>query len=329
MTFSQQWPGNASQKSEGFGRSWHKLGGPSNSNVEMRKLEDSTLSTRTGTDIGSLEDQEVTRGGFAGWLQKNWRCKLITLIVMLLVVTTLIVFGWFFWPRFPTITVLSLKPDVNGTNGGNFQFSIPKSAGKNYNYVTIKLNLKMELSVYNPNIFDLELEDIGIEAFLEFNATEIAKGKKISEFDPPLAPIVGEPPQADPNYKQGTNALIGTSHSSNLVFPSKQNKTFVMDFMLSYTPDKNTGLLADNAFKELLGVCGMTLPRQRPAHITYNAKSVVGFFKNFGYKPTIPGNVNIKCPIDDDKLIMLQQYPKEHPGATAEEILLATQYKSK
>ncbi|KAJ3101075.1 hypothetical protein HDU97_001657 [Phlyctochytrium planicorne] len=307
---------------------------PNFEDVRHSKLLENTQigmkTTRRGAN-GAAEGEELAnankrqslldRSKLRGCLPRSPLFRIICLCVVVAILAVLCVFGYFFWPRFPEIKVLAIN-DAGGVNLSAYEFKLPADANGNLNRIEIRLNLLMNISVYNANLFDLQVEEINLNAFLEFNRTEIDKARKPSDIKPPLAPLIGPAPVGrDPNYKQGPNYQIGSSTKKSVVFPAKQTKIFEMNFVLLYKPDPQLGLLEDDAFKEFLGVCGITQSRPRPAKVTYDATSTVSFLKSFGYKPSLPGSILIKCPVGDDILIDLQNYSQTHPDAPASEVL--------
>ncbi|KAJ3101073.1 hypothetical protein HDU97_001655 [Phlyctochytrium planicorne] len=262
--------------------------------------------------------------------EKKRKCTLVPTkmwhwIVLAVVATFVVVFGvigYFFWPALPQIRVNEIIESAAKNSVSAYSFSLPADANGNYNRMQISLSLRMNLSVYNPNLYALNVELVDLGAFLNVNETAIKIGLQPKDIKPDLTPIIGPAPVGrDPNYLPNMTPKLGSGNKTNIVFPSRQNVTFEMDFLLSYTPDTQLGLLLDPTFKEFCQVCGITTSRGRVAKVSYAATSTVSFLKSFGYKPQINGQVSISCPIASGYLEDLVNYSTSHPNATAQEII--------
>ncbi|KAJ3115921.1 hypothetical protein HDU96_010867 [Phlyctochytrium bullatum] len=273
---------------------------------------------------GSRADKRksIDRSKFRGCLPRSPLFRIICLVVVLAILAVLVVFGWFFWPRFPQIQVLSITNESGGVNVSAWEFTIPKSAGGNLNKLSVKISFLMNVSCYNDNLYDLKVETINLDANLFINTTEIKKVRQPSQLKPDLRPLIGPAPLNPPaNYVQPDLIPIGKGDKKDIVFPSRQNRTFLMNFTMTYTPDDAVGLLEDNAFKEILGVCGITSTYTRLARITYVARTTIGFLTTFGYKPEVNGQVLLKCPVDGSIFDNMINYYNANPNATAQEII--------
>ncbi|KAJ3214157.1 hypothetical protein HDU67_002017 [Dinochytrium kinnereticum] len=280
------------------------------------------------------DDKKSDAGPFAasfdgGFVEEKRRrcyphkpCHWIVLAVVGVAVLTFGLLGYFFWPALPEIKVNYIN-EFSGLSSSAFTFKIPEQYNKNLNKMEITLNLKMNLSVYNKNLYDLKVEMVDLKAYLNINETRIKGGQKPKDLDK-LTLFVGPPPVGrDPKYIPSLNPLLGVGNKTSLVFPARKNMTFEMDFILSYTPDPQLGLVEDPTFMEFCDVCGITndVVQERPAQVSYHAISTVSFLKSFGYKPDISGNIMIKCPIRGDYLENLFNYASANPNATATDII--------
>ncbi|KAJ3214158.1 hypothetical protein HDU67_002018 [Dinochytrium kinnereticum] len=219
--------------------------------------------------------------------------------------------------RFPQVNVLEIR--TSDLNLSAFEFSLPKEAGGNFNRVSIKMNLKMNISCFNENLYDLNVDSISLNANIEVNATALRSAQDPRQLK--LEQFIGPPPVGrDPNYKPSLSRPIGTGSRKAIVFPSKQNKTFEMEFAIQYTPDPQLGLVEDPTFAELMNVCGVT-GRERSARISYTAQTTVSFLKSFGYKPEISNSILIKCPLDKGTLNDIFSTAQTQPNLTAAEIV--------
>ncbi|KAI8848474.1 hypothetical protein BC829DRAFT_394086 [Chytridium lagenaria] len=248
--------------------------------------------------------------------EKRAQLPLICLVTVVAVLAVVATFGYFFWPRFPQVTVLEVRS--NDLSVSAFEFSIPKDAQGNFNKLTIKMNLKMNISCYNDNLYDLKVDAINLAANIEVNSTALRSSMDTRKLG--LEQFIGPPPVGrDPNYKPALSRPIGTGSRNTIVFPSRQNRTFEMNFAISYTPDPQLGLVEDPTFAELMNVCGVT-GRERPARISYSAQTAVSFLRSFGYKPEIASSILIRCPIDKDTLNSIFDEARK-PNATVSEII--------
>ncbi|KAI8832692.1 hypothetical protein BC829DRAFT_408393 [Chytridium lagenaria] len=260
-------------------------------------------------------DSLMDRSRLRGCLPRSPLFKIICVAVIVAILVVLAVFGYFFWPRYILKAFYCFLFST-------FLLGGVSSAKGNLNKIKIKLNLLMNISCYNENLYDLQIEEIALDAWLIANDTLIAQAQNPKDFKPPLEPLIGPAPVGrDPNYVQKSRIQIGKANKTSMVFPSRQNKTFPMNFELSYEPDPQVGLLEDKAFKEFMSVCGITSPRKRNTRIEYTARSTVGFLKTLGGSRNFPGVAIISCPINDAFLTNVFNYYNVYPNATAEEIL--------
>ncbi|KAI9318301.1 hypothetical protein DFJ73DRAFT_786466 [Zopfochytrium polystomum] len=232
-----------------------------------------------------------------------------TIRIVCLVVTTIIlvaagVVGYFFWPRFPNVKVMSINlSDISNS----FAFSLAPNS-TNLNTVTVQLKLTMNISVFNDNLYDLNVDELLLSAYMLVNKTEISKHASPASLN--IQSIIGPAPSnPDPNYVPSYSPKIGTGKREGLYFPMKRNVTFNMEFLLSYSPDSEVGLIKDPAFAELMNVCGITSNR-RPAEIGYVARSTVGKLSVIGYNPTIQNSVFIRCPVSEVQVEQIQGDPR-------------------
>ncbi|KAI8832200.1 hypothetical protein BC829DRAFT_449039 [Chytridium lagenaria] len=224
----------------------------------------------------------------------------IAAIILGIMIAVIVPIGWVYWPRFPEIRVLNLTLAEDGT--GAYEFSLPSNASDNLNYLEARIRLNMQVSIFNPNAYDLELERLDINANLNCNKSEIERGRPPSSFD--LERYIGPAPKnTDASYVPTFDPSIGTgSRGGGLTFPSRVNLTFALNFTLVYSPDRRVGLLKDPAFAELLQVCGISRPVPRPARVSYDAVSTVKSLSRLGYFPRVSSSVLIRCPASDEQI---------------------------
>ncbi|KAJ3098060.1 hypothetical protein HDU96_000156 [Phlyctochytrium bullatum] len=248
------------------------------------------------------------------------RAWFITAVVAGLLIVLLVPVGYIYWPRFPEIRVLNLTLSDGGQDA--YSFTVPANASNNLNYMSLKIRLNMQVAVYNPNVYGLDLEKLDINAILNCNKTELDRGRPPSSLR--IDSYIGPPPnRTDPNYEPKYDATIGqaTRDGGGLNFPSRTNVTFAMNFTLEYTPDRELGLLKDPVFGELLQVCGVTRSIGRPARVSYDAVSSVKALSRLGYYPRVASAVLIRCPATDDQINAVITEAQKGSGKNIIEIL--------
>ncbi|KAH6560680.1 hypothetical protein BASA60_000551 [Batrachochytrium salamandrivorans] len=158
------------------------------------------------------------------------------------------ILGFFLFPRFPSLKVLDIQviPDSNQLS------SNPDGVG-----LIVKLAMAMNVSVVNPNRYHLKIETIDLSAMLQPNVTQLS-GISLGTGAAPLAPVAG----------QGVQIGSG-QHPTPIIFPPKQNTTFILNFNLSYV---TTDLLED-------------------------ADAKIAFLRLFGFTPAFEDDIRINCPL--------------------------------
>ena len=215
--------------------------------------------------------------------------------------------------RLPDISIDSIT--LNDIVGA-FQFSENPAYPGNLNKMTIQLNVKMNVSIYNPNRYNLQVAFIDMKAYLYVNTTTLEKENvnpvvlNLQKYVGPVVPPVAGSPEYVGNpedYEPATMPQIGFSnYSSLLILPSRQNISIPMVFTIIYKPDPVVGLIKDPAFAEVLNVCGV-LGRKRAMNIQYvTTSTMTGFLKGLGYQPKFSGNVGIICPVTVDQISAVQ-----------------------
>ncbi|KAI9324246.1 hypothetical protein DFJ73DRAFT_917476 [Zopfochytrium polystomum] len=231
---------------------------------------------------------------------KNGRivCGVVTGVLL----AGLAVVGYFFYPRFPAIQVLSISKD--GANA--FEFVQDPQYPKNFNKVTYRMRLAMNVSVYNSNLYDLHVDLIDLQAYLMVNTSAI-KAEGVSPATLGLEKYIGPAPSnPDPSYVASTTPQVGTATTTTrLTFPARANTTFQMSFQFAYAPDPVVGLVKDPAFAELVNVCGR-LGVARPALLAYAARTDVAGIKRVGVRPVVGGEIRVRCPASKAQLALLE-----------------------
>ncbi|KAI8850961.1 hypothetical protein BC829DRAFT_441851 [Chytridium lagenaria] len=187
--------------------------------------------------------------------------------------------------RFPSIKVLSVEIGNGRAGAANagVSFSLPQGS-TNLNNVTVKFNLRLNISCWNANAYNLKIDLIDLDTFLAVNQTALARAPSpltlgsLTAIVPPVRP--------DPNYRPNFSPKVGTGNRTIIQFPSRKNVTFAMNLVVEYTPDPNTGLS---------GI-------QRLPSSSMSAVFWVAILERFGYRPSISDTITINCPIAPDEI---------------------------
>ncbi|KAJ3203783.1 hypothetical protein HDU67_009937, partial [Dinochytrium kinnereticum] len=213
--------------------------------------------------------------------------------------------------KLPSIKVLSVEVgNRNGNQAGGVadgvSFTLPPGS-TNLNQITVRFNLKLNISCWNANAYNLKVESMDLETFLAVNQTAITRAGSPATLGSLTALV--PPVQVDPNYKFNFLPKVGAGNRTAIQFLSRKNVTFLMNLMVEYTPDPKAGLLRDPAFAELLNVCGI-IGRPRPAKINYVSTSRVAILQKLGYTPTLSDSININCPVspEDISTLLTEQF---------------------
>ncbi|TPX78375.1 hypothetical protein CcCBS67573_g00375 [Chytriomyces confervae] len=218
-------------------------------------------------------------------------CGSVTAVVLI----TLGVIMYFFMPRMVGNYVNGVSGDAKG-----FKIMYPND-NKNLNEMTLSSAFEMNISLYNPNIYDLKLDalDLTVNLAIDTNVWKTERAK-------PLAGVVGYDGQkligkplftAPDNYVPNYNPQVGTAQYGVLNLPSKANVTFVMTLNFVYSPDKYLGVLKDPTIIDIAAACGVSTGKTRRIALRYAAKATIGAFKSLGIYPTTQSGGSIDCPL--------------------------------
>jgi hypothetical protein len=146
--------------------------------------------------------------------------------------------------RYPNIAVESVT--LNQLAGGAYEFAENPQYPKNLNAISVKLNLRMLVNIYNPNPYPLTVSNIDISANLFVNTTIIEKEnvKPITlSLEQTVGPVLPPPAGVSTNgYVPSTLPRIGFSkYTEILELPSKNNISVPMLFTLQWSPDPVVG----------------------------------------------------------------------------------------
>ncbi|KAJ3081702.1 hypothetical protein HDU99_004952 [Rhizoclosmatium hyalinum] len=231
---------------------------------------------------------------------KSKKGRLICGGVTLVVLIVLIVILYIFIPRYPEIRVYGIDLSQIGKSGSAYSFTFKDPNVKDLNTMNFKMNMSMSLGTYNPNPYDLSVDEINLSAFMNVNQTVVYDPQKTYPltFFSSILEKVPVPKNIPVGYYGNNNSQVGSASYGKIVFPSKGVVNFTMTFLLDYTPDQTLGLLNDPTIREIASVCRITdrTGKTRPMRIGYNAQSVIGALKPIGFIPTLSATIGINCP---------------------------------
>jgi hypothetical protein len=96
---------------------------------------------------------------------------------------------------------------------------------------------------------------------------------------------------------------IGTGTFGAMTFPRNVNRTFIMNFTVSYTPSADRGALNDPAMNEIIQLCvdaPDTRFGRRTSLITYQATAGLRPLSSIGLAPKLGGSIRINCPFQGE-----------------------------
>ncbi|KAJ3077054.1 hypothetical protein HDU98_009455 [Podochytrium sp. JEL0797] len=238
---------------------------------------------------------------------KNKKHRMICGGVVLVVLIALAIPAYFYWPRFPEIKVISIN--VSNIEKGAFNFTTPGNNG-NLNQMSISMDMMMNVSTMNPNLYGLTVDTIDLTAFMMVNKTYVYdrirythsltsfNSLRVAVDNTGLPPNAADIPAGSP--RPSNSSQIGTAKVDGIYFPSNQWVNYTMMFHLVYTANPYTGLLEDPTVMEIADACGITSlykPPGRPMRIHYEATTTISMLKPLGYAPSVSNDIMITCPI--------------------------------
>jgi hypothetical protein len=202
------------------------------------------------------------------------------------------ILGFLFFPRFPEMKVSS----INVAPGNSFTLT-PVDLTKEELDFKFELNMIMNISVRNVNSYHLKIEAIDLSAFVMANASQLNQvipfpaEQLFSRIDP------DRPRVTEQNRKQ----KIGTGlRNEAIVFPPGQEIFFQMNFLVSYSANKQFKTVSDPALNEIIQLCVAPpiLPpgQNRTTQIRYEALTDIAALRWLPFKPSTSGDLNINCP---------------------------------
>ncbi|KAI8615978.1 hypothetical protein BC830DRAFT_1119980 [Chytriomyces sp. MP71] len=226
--------------------------------------------------------------------------RIICAVVTLLVLIVMAIILYFFLPRMPMNYVNYVYENVEG-----FKLQYTDSS-QNINTATFAANFSMSVSIYNPNIYALNLDGLSLNVNINVNQSAVYNSLTsktlISVVGAQGVQKVGPPPNpsTDPSYLGNMNPAIAFARTGTLNLPSHTNTTFNMTLQFSYTPDPQLGVLKDPAVLELANACGVTSRKSETRYmsLTYTAVASIGALKSLGFNPTTVSNGFFACPFN-------------------------------
>ncbi|KAJ3270757.1 hypothetical protein HDV01_007449 [Terramyces sp. JEL0728] len=265
---------------------------------EDRKSFESMHSQKAMTN----DRKKPTKRYMYGCIPTNPKSRKICLGItaMLLVVLGVVLF--LFFPRFPDMHVnnIQLVP------GNSFKLSPVTNVNGQINF-SFQLDMIMNISVSNSNMYHLKVDAIDLNAFIMANATEIN-----SQNPSPAESLLGAtaPTRIFVN-NANMQQKIGNGTFGSIIFPPGKTTTFMMNFTVFYSPNQALGATNDPALNEIIQLCvsdpNVPAGQNRTTIIKYQASTPISIFTAVGYTPNIQNQLNINCPFQGQEKTKLIQ----------------------
>jgi hypothetical protein len=227
-----------------------------------------------------------------GCIPVNKRSRYICIGSVSLVVLILGIVGFIFFPRFPEMRVQS----INVAPGNSFSLT-PVDLTKEDLDFRFELAMNMNISVRNNNMYHLKIEAIDLTAFVMANASQL---NAVVPF--PAETLFSRVLDTRVRItEQNRKQRIGTGNRKEpIVFPPGQEIFFQMQFLVSYSPNKEFKAVNDPALNEIIQLCVAPpiLPpgQNRTTQIRYEAQTDIAALRWLPFKPGTSGDININCP---------------------------------
>ncbi|KAJ3253831.1 hypothetical protein HK103_007692 [Boothiomyces macroporosus] len=237
-----------------------------------------------------------------GCIPTNSRSRNVCLGITAVVLLALGVVLYLFFPRFPDMHVnnIQLVP------GNAFKLSPVTNVNGQLNF-SFQLDMVMNISVTNSNMYHLKVDAIDLNAFILANATEIN-----SQDPSPAESLLGATAPTR-IYVNNSNMQqkIGNGTFGSILFPPGKTTTFLMNFTVFYSPNQQLGATNDPALNEIIQLCvsdpNVPLGQNRTTTIRYQANTPISIFTAVGYTPSIQNQLNINCPFQGQAKVKLIQ----------------------
>lgn len=217
----------------------------------------------------------------------------VCLVITGLVLVTLGVLGYLFYPRSPDMKFEGI--DLKSSNS----YKLSNFDKANPNNFSFSMDMVMNVAVQNTNWYHIKVDSIDLQAFLMANGTLINEAIP----SPAHALLTSSEPRVwvtSENFK----SLIATGKHGPITFPQGVTVKFNIPLRIQYTPSPTLGLVNDPAFNEIVQLCvdvpsnlsDRDLAKARKTTITYQADNSVGLLRFIGFTPTQSGSFQINCP---------------------------------
>ncbi|KAI9332017.1 hypothetical protein DFJ73DRAFT_66394 [Zopfochytrium polystomum] len=229
-------------------------------------------------------------------------CFMTTLGIIGLTVALLVLF----LPAAPEIKILAMDLDHKE---GAFEFLPDPEDPTNPSKMTVRLNIDMNITIKNNNLYGLNFESLTFEALVVVDPVLVKETKSevyalLTKYIPP-AQVNG----TDPAAKIDEEITVAKANVTDVLVPSKTEKEVFIDFQLEYKVEEKIGLANDLVVAEMLNVCGVVGKNgtAKATKLKYTIKGVVSGLKAIGYAPAVPGVASIRCPASTAQIAKMTQ----------------------
>jgi hypothetical protein len=260
---------------------------PKQPQMQMHNVSKTDEKNKGGLDFE--DDEKEYKTCMYGCIPTERKPRYICLGSVGLFVLLAVILGVLFFPRFPEMKVLDLRPI------GDNPFKITGLENGLTKNFTVQLDMTMLISVINYNRYHMKVDSINLDAFIIANITELNKGAGASQ-------LVGGTGARKVFTTDQASVKIGHGDHGSQLFPVKQNVTFFMNFTVLYRPDQTVELKDDVMLNEILQSCNVIDPGNRTMTVRYNALAPIKLLSPIGFVPTFTGDLKINCPFQGSKL---------------------------
>lgn len=190
--------------------------------------------------------------------RKHMRCCLccpcyVCVIITVIILVAIGLLAYFLWPDMPDVDIGEVK--LNSKSNDPVRYTLPSFTDGSGG---LEIDLGIDVSVNNPNSFDLNISSLDIQVFLSDNSVD--------------------------------KTLIGTGKINDLSFKKKEVTKIEIPITIGYYVDS---VLTDPVISYLLTKCAT----QTNINIEYTVGVGIKFIKLF-YTPKYTGTNKFKCPLN-------------------------------
>lgn len=258
-------------------------------NIETLAVQDDKSQSLVVFPATSIKGKTLTDRKRCRCCPQSRRGRIICGASIIAFLVLVICLCYFYIPRVPEFKVLFVQVRPLPVSG-DIPLNITQNS-KNPTDISIKLPIFMGVSVINSNRYDLTVDTFDLTAYIQPNETAL-RGS-------------GLPGSLIVSSSNNPATRVGYGIYGSKTFPANFNTTFEIQVLLDYTPDPKLGLLSDPAFGELLQVCGFRGSAPRTMLVKYDVKVNIAFLSRIGVNPVLPNEVDIKCPLPQQKITEL------------------------